>query len=94
MPPSVTMSEGTPNMMTCASMNVTSMPTATAARMPTGNGIPWMTTTVPATAAHTPDSAADDRSISPTRSTKTTPRDRIAVVTICRVRFVRLPKLR
>ena len=94
MPPSVTMSDGTPNAMTWASTNVTSMPNATAAAMPTGSGIPWPTTTVPATAAQTPDSAADDRSISPTRSTKTTPSARIAVVTIWRVRFVRLPKLR
>ena len=54
MPPSVTMSDGTPNAMTRASTNVTSMPKATAATMPTASGIPWMTTNVPATAAQTP----------------------------------------
>ena len=74
MPPRVTMSDGTPNVMTRASMNVTNMPKATAATIPTASGIPWMTTNVPATAAQTPDSAADDRSISPTSRTKTMPR--------------------
>jgi hypothetical protein len=69
-------------------------PAASPIRMASQPATPWSTLSTATTAAVTPLTAPTDRSISPSSSTSTTPREIVPVAASCSTRLVRLPGVR
>ena len=90
-PASVTTNDGIPNAVTMEPLkSPIPVPTSSPSTIANAGSTPSFTDSTAMTDAASPETAPTDRSISPSKSTRTTPIEIVATAAICSVRLVRL----